>query len=117
MERLKKKQLNLKHRKARVRSTISGTAKRPRLTVHISNRHVSAQLINDEKHQTIAATTSVGRKEKVTITELAIAAGEDIAKKAQKAKIKSVVFDRNGRQYHGRIKALAESARKNGLEF
>lgn len=117
MERLKKKQLNLKHRKARVRSTVSGTAARPRLSVFISNRHVSAQLINDETHQTIAATTSVGVKEKLNLTEQAIKAGEDIAKKAQKAKIKSVVFDRNGRQYHGRIKALAEAARKNGLEF
>lgn len=117
MERLKKKQLNLKHRKARVRSTISGTAVRPRLSVHISNRHVSAQLINDDAHQTIASTTSVGGKEKATITQLAEVAGADIAAKAKKAKITHVVFDRNGRQYHGRVKALADAARKNGLEF
>ncbi len=117
MDRLKKKQLNLKHRKARVRSTISGTADRPRMSVYISNRHVSVQLIDDEAKRTLAATTTVGSKQKATMTELATLAGEEIAKKAKKAKISSVVFDRNGRQYHGRIKALAEAARKNGLEF
>lgn len=117
MNRLEKKTLNLRLRKARVRSTISGDSKRPRLSVFISNQHVTAQLIDDQKHQTIAYATTAGKKSTDTITKKAELVGAEIAAKAKKAKITSVVFDRNGRIYHGRIKALAESARKNGLEF
>lgn len=117
MNRLTKKIQNLKQRKGRVRATVIGTTERPRLTVHVSNRHVSAQIINDEKHHTLVHVTTNGTKITGTMTERAEAIGELIAKKAKTAKITKVVFDRNGRLYHGRIKALADAARKNGLEF
>ena len=114
---LAKKLLNKSLRKNRVRSKVSGTTERPRLTVTISNTHVSAQVIDDVKGHTVAASTSVGAKMTGTMTEKAALVGTDIAKKAKKAKITSVVFDRNGRQYAGRLKALADAARKEGLEF
>lgn len=114
---LAKKLLNKSLRKARVRSKVSGTAVRPRLSVTISNLHVSAQLIDDEAQRTIASATTVGAKATGTMTEKAAVVGADIAKKAKKAKITAVVFDRNGRQYAGRLKALADAARKEGLEF
>ncbi|MCA9329504.1 50S ribosomal protein L18 [Candidatus Saccharibacteria bacterium] len=117
MNRLTKKIQNLKQRKGRVRAVISGSADRPRLSVHVSNRHISAQLIDDDKKHTIAYVTTNGSKIGGTMTEKAEAIGEQIAKKAKSVKITKVVFDRNGKLYHGRIKALADSARKNGLEF
>jgi large subunit ribosomal protein L18 len=117
MADLAKKLLNKSLRKARVRAKVSGTAERPRLTVTISNKHVSAQLIDDVMQHTIAASTTVGAKQTGTVTELAAFVGTDIAKKAKKAKITTVVFDRNGRQYAGRLAALADAARKEGLEF
>ncbi len=112
-----KKLLNRSLRKDRVRAKISGTAERPRLSVTISNMHVSAQLIDDIKQHTLAAATTVGTKQAGTVAEQAAQVGADIAKKAKKIKIKQIVFDRNGRQYAGRLKALAEAARKEGLEF
>lgn len=112
-----KKLLNHGLRKARVRSKISGTAERPRLTVTVSNTHVSAQLIDDIKHNTLAAASTVGSKSTGNLTEKAAVVGSDIAKQAKKIKITQVVFDRNGRQYAGRLKALADAARKEGLEF
>ena len=112
-----KKVLNHSLRKARVRAKISGTASRPRLTVTISNMHVSAQLIDDVAQHTLAAATTVGAKTKGTMAEQAAHVGTDIAKKAKKIKITQIVFDRNGRQYAGRLKALADAARKEGLEF
>ena len=114
---LAKKLLNKSLRKNRVRAKITGTAERPRLTVTISNKHVSAQLIDDIKQHTIAAATTVGTKQTGSITEQAAFVGTEIAKKAKKAKITAVVFDRNGRQYAGRLSALADAARKEGLEF
>lgn len=117
MNELKKKLLNRTLRKNRVRSTVTGTAKRPRLSVTISNMHVSAQLVDDAAGRTLAAATSVGAKLTGTMTEKSAVIGQRIAKQAQKAKIKAVVFDRNGRQYAGRLKALADAARKEGLEF
>ena len=116
-DNLTKKILNRSLRKARVRAKIFGTATRPRLSVSISNTHVSAQLIDDEKQHTMAAATTVGTKQKGTITEQAAIVGADIAKKAKKIKVTEVVFDRNGRQYAGRLKALADAARKEGLDF
>lgn len=112
-----KKLLNKNLRKARVRSKVSGTAERPRLTVTISNVHVSAQLIDDVNGKTLAAATTVGKKTTGTLSEKAAVVGADIAKKATRAKVKTVVFDRNGRAYAGRLKALADAARKEGLEF
>lgn len=111
------KKQNLALRKGRVRAKISGTAERPRLTVTISNLHVSAQIIDDVAQKTLVSTTTVGSKAKGTKTELAAKIGAEIAKKAKKAKINTVVFDRNGRQYAGRLHALADAARKEGLEF
>lgn len=117
MNQLAKKLLNKSLRKNRVRAKVSGTAARPRLTVTISSKHVSAQLIDDVAARTLAASTTVGTKQTGSISEQAAFVGSDIAKKAKKAKITSVVFDRNGRQYAGRLAALADAARKEGLEF
>jgi len=102
----------------RVRSKISGTADVPRLRINISNRHVSAQLIDDDNQATLVASTTVGKQSvKGNLTEKAKWVGADIAKQAATKKIKKVVFDRGYRLYHGRIKALADVARENGLEF
>ena len=109
--------LNRSLRKNRVRAKVSGTAERPRLTVTISNVHVSAQVIDDVKGVTLASATTVGGKTTGTLTEKCALIGAEVAKKAKKAKINAVVFDRNGRQYAGRLKALADAARKEGLEF
>ncbi|HUY85271.1 MAG TPA: 50S ribosomal protein L18 [Candidatus Dormibacteraeota bacterium] len=109
---------NRAQRHARVRSVISGTAQRPRLSVHVSNLHVSAQLIDDTASKTLAQVSTVGQKAvKGTMTERAAWVGTEIAAKAKAAKIKQVVFDRGGKLYHGRVAALAEAARKAGLEF
>jgi len=118
MNRLDHKQANKQLRKQRVRSTISGTAKRPRLSVHVSNRHASAQIIDDTSGKTLVSVTTVQSKvAKGTMTELCAFVGAEIAKKAAKAKVKQVVFDRNGRSYQKRLSALADAARENGLEF
>lgn len=117
MTNLAKKLLNKSLRKNRVRSKVHGTAERPRLSVTISNMHISAQLIDDDKGHTVAAATTIGTKMTGTMTEKAANIGAEIAKKATKVKVKSVVFDRNGRQYAGRLKALADAARKEGMEF
>ena len=117
MNNLAKKIMNKNLRKARVRSKVSGTAERPRLSVTISNVHVSAQLIDDVNQKTLAAATTVGKKSAGTMSEKAAVVGADIAKKAKKVNVTSVVFDRNGRAYAGRLKALADAARKEGMEF
>ena len=114
---LAKKLLNRSLRKGRVRAKVSGTAERPRLSVTISNVHVSAQIIDDVKGHTLASATTVGTKATGTMTDKCAVIGTEIAKKAKKAKINAVVFDRNGRQYAGRLSALADAARKEGLEF
>lgn len=118
MNILAKKLHNRRQRKARIRATLSGTPSRPRLSVHLSNMHVSVQIIDDTTGKTLAAATTVGQKAASgTMTEKATWIGTEIAKKAKTAKITQVVFDRNGRGYHGRVKALAEAARAGGLEF
>ncbi|MBM3209927.1 50S ribosomal protein L18 [Candidatus Saccharibacteria bacterium] len=117
MSDLAKKLLNKNLRKNRVRAKITGTAERPRLSVTVSNAHVSAQLIDDVAQKTLVSATTIGQKSTGTMTERAAIVGADIAKKAKKAKITTVVFDRNGRQYAGRLHALADAARKEGLEF
>ncbi len=108
---------NVVLRKNRVRAKVSGSAERPRLTVTISNLHVSAQIIDDTIGKTLAAATTIGTKTKGTMTEKAAVVGKGIAAKAKKAHITAVVFDRNGRRYAGRLKALADAARNEGLEF
>ncbi len=104
-------------RKNRVRAKVIGTADRPRLSVFISNTHISAQIIDDSTSKTLVSATTVGQKATGTMTEKATVIGKEIATKAKKAKISKVVFDRNGRRYAGRLKALADEARKGGLEF
>jgi large subunit ribosomal protein L18 len=118
MNRLSHKVKNTKLRKNRVRSTVVGTTIRPRLSVHISNYHVTAQIIDDSASNTLAYASSVGAKE-VPANLLARAewVGTKIATEAKKKKIKTVVFDRGGKLYHGRVKTLADAARKEGLEF
>ena len=117
MNRLDKKTQNIARRKNRIRSTVSGTSDRPRLTVTISNNHVSVQIIDDTKHVTLVAATTIGKKVVGTMTEKSVIVGKEIAVKAKKAKIDKIVFDRNGNLYHGRIKALADAARAEGLDF
>ena len=101
----------------RTRAKIHGTAERPRLTVHFSNLHITAQIIDDDKQTTLAYVTTVGQKLTGTKTEKAAKIGAEIAKKAKTAKIKKVVFDRGSKLYAGRMSALADAARKEGLEF
>ncbi|MBQ9016975.1 50S ribosomal protein L18 [Candidatus Saccharibacteria bacterium] len=105
------------YRKNRTRAKIHGTAERPRLTVHISNQHITAQIINDDEGKTLAYATTVGSKLTGTMTEKAAKLGAEIAKKAKTAKVKTVVFDRGSKAYAGRMSALADAARKEGLEF
>ena len=105
------------YRKNRTRSKIHGTAKRPRLAVHISNLHITAQIIDDDAKKTLAYATTVGSKLTGTKTEKAAKIGAEIAKKAKTAKVKAVVFDRGAKAYAGRMSALADAARKEGLEF
>ncbi|MCB9822775.1 50S ribosomal protein L18 [Candidatus Nomurabacteria bacterium] len=118
MNRLQQTAHSLKIRKNRVRSTVSGTETRPRLTVHISNRNVSAQIINDEIGKTlVSSTTTHNSAAKGSQSEKCALVGAEIAKKATKLKISKVVFDRNGRLYQKRLAAFADAARENGLEF
>lgn len=118
MSNLTQKQFNRDLRKSRVRAKIGGTAERPRLSVFISNTHITAQLIDDVEGKTLAYATTVGNKlAKGTMSEKAAIIGTEIAKKAKKAKITTIVFDRGGRKYAGRLHALAEAARQEGLEF
>jgi len=117
MSEQSRKVSNAAQRASRTRASIHGTASRPRLSVHISNKHLSAQIINDDESKTLASATTVGLKSTGTLTDRATILGAEIAKKAKANKISSVVFDRGSKQYHGRIKAVADAARENGLEF
>lgn len=100
----------------RVRSKVFGTSSVPRLSVFRSNKNISCQVIDDEKQITLVSATSKGLKDASNI-EGAKKVGKMIAEACKKAKITKVVFDRGGYLYHGRVEALAEEARKNGLEF
>ena len=109
-----------KMRHARIRESLSGTSERPRLNVFRSNSNISVQIIDDEKAVTLASASSLDKSLKIkngSNVEAAKIVGKDIAEKAKKLNITKVVFDRGGYQYHGRVKALAEAARENGLEF
>lgn len=112
------KQNKRKRRHKRVRAKISGTKDRPRLCIFKSNKHIYAQLIDDEKNKTLATVGDLkikkGKKLKVDIAK---EVGKLIAEQAKTLKIEKVVFDRGGYQYHGRVKALAEGAREGGLKF
>jgi large subunit ribosomal protein L18 len=118
MNNLAKKLHNRSLRAHRVRTVVTGTADRPRLSISISNLHVTAQVIDDSASKTLAYATTVGAKDaKGTMTEKAAWVGKEIAKKAKLKKVNKVVFDRGSKLYHGRVKALADAARAEGLEF
>ena len=102
--------------KYRVRNKVSGVAERPRMSVFRSNKQIYVQIINDQTGRTLAAASSLGL-EAMPKKEQAAKVGELIAKKAIEAGITSVVFDRNGYLYHGRVKEVADAARNGGLKF
>jgi len=107
-------------RHARVRSKISGTAARPRLNVFRSNKHIYAQLIDDVNGVTLASASTMDKEVNLESTgnlDAAVKVGELVAKRAVEKGVSGVVFDRGGYLYHGRIKALADAARENGLQF
>src|SRR3989344_5318454 len=123
MKDLKLKTKRYLRRKQSVRAKITGTAARPRLCVFRSNTHIYGQIIDDVAAKTLVSLSDLnlkmgtdgperGRRKKM---EVALRVGEELAKKAIAKKIKTVVFDRNGFSYHGRVKALADGARKGGL--
>lgn len=109
---------NRDQRKARIRKKILGSVSIPRLSVFRSNRYDSAQIIDDGRGITVVSATTMTLKSKgKTKTEKAFDLGKELAKKALEMKVKEVVFDRSGYRYHGRVKAIAEGARKGGLKL
>jgi large subunit ribosomal protein L18 len=117
MSQATSRQLRARRHK-RVRKHLVGTAERPRLVVFRSNRGIAAQLVDDGAGRTLAAASSLNvRNAKGTKSDQAAAVGKLLAEKAKKAGVKSIVFDRGGYLYHGRVRALAEAAREGGLEF
>jgi ribosomal protein L18, bacterial type len=117
MSELDRKRKNAELRRKRVRARVKGTAERPRLSIKVSNLHITAQIIDDEKKHTVAYATTVGSKATGNKTDKATQIGSEIAKKAKKAGVTSIVFDRNSHKYAKRLNAFAEAARKEGLEF
>lgn len=122
MDNAKERRLARQRRHARVRKQVSGTPERPRLCVFRSLKHVYAQVIDDTQHHTLVsactldAEVQAAASGKDKIGQAAVV-GEVVAKRALKAGIEQVVFDRGGYQYHGRVKSLAEAAREGGLKF
>ena len=118
MNRLAHKTRTVVRRRHRNRNNIYGTEQRPRLSVNISLRHVSAQIINDQTGKTLAYVSTIGLNiQKDSLSQKAELVGKDLALKANKLGIKKVVFDRGAKLYHGRVERLANAARKEGLEF
>lgn len=116
---MKKKNIKkekVKRRHKRIRSSVFGTADQPRLSVFKSNKYIYGQLINDEKSETIISLSSLKIKGK-TFSERCMETGRELAKLALAKKIESVVFDRGGFKYVGRVKAFADGAREGGLKF
>lgn len=112
----------LERRRRRVRQVILGTAERPRLNVFRSAAHIYAQIIDDVRGTTLAAASSLDKSIRTSVKstggiEAAKAVGKLIADRAKSAKVTAVVFDRGGRMYHGRVKALADASREGGLTF
>lgn len=118
ISKIDKNKVRLK-RHARVRTKLSGTSEKPRLNVSRSNKHIYAQIIDDTKGVTLvqASTKDSEVDASTTKVEMASKVGEVIAKKANEKGIEAVVFDRGGYLFHGRVKALADAARENGLQF
>jgi large subunit ribosomal protein L18 len=116
MKTLNAKLAKRTRRHVRIRAKVSGTAEKPRLCVYKSNKHISVQIIDDENGITIASAHSREVKGK-GMMEKAMLVGESVAEKAKAKKVKKVVFDRGGFFYTGNVKAVADGARKGGLEF
>jgi large subunit ribosomal protein L18 len=117
---IQKKLESRQKRKFHIRKRVEGDASRPRLSVYRSNSHIYAQVIDDVSGKTLVAASTLSpelKDAKGKKAEVALLVGELVAKKAQAAKIEAVVFDRNGFNYHGRVAAVAEGARKGGLKF
>lgn len=114
---LKQEKLYRRHR--RVRAKVRGTKECPRFSVFRSNQHISVQLINDNKRETLVSFDDLKIKSKKGLTKMQLAkeVGRLVAKKALEKRIEKVVFDRGGYKYHGRVKAVAEGAREEGLKF
>lgn len=123
MNSMKEKRFKLRRRHLRVRRKVQGTIERPRLAVHRTLKHIYAQVIDDVTGRTLASASTVVKEVKPKLkkgggnVEAAKAVGAEIAARARAAGVTKVVFDRGGYQYHGRVKALADAARKGGLEF
>ncbi len=117
MNNLTHKKISAQRRAYRTRSKVVGAPDRPRLTVHVSHLHVTAQIIDDQSGKTLAYATTVGSKQTGSLTDKAAWVGAQIAVKAKKAKVSTVSFDRGAKLYHGRVKSLADAAREGGLEF
>jgi large subunit ribosomal protein L18 len=122
MDRAKEKRLARQRRHARVRKYVRGTADRPRLCVFRSLQHIHAQVIDDTRGHTLVAASTLDAQVRGQLidkdkTAQAALVGEEVARRALDAGITQVVFDRGGYKYHGRVKSLAEAARKAGLEF
>jgi len=111
------KQANRLKKKIRIRKTVKGTSERPRLCVYRSNSHIYAQVINDDAQKTLLTVSSLSLESKAKGKELAKEVGKAVAAASAKQGIKTVVFDRNGFIYHGRVQALADGAREAGLNF
>jgi large subunit ribosomal protein L18 len=116
MKREQQQHLRRARRVRRVRAKMHGTAVRPRVTVMRSNQHIYLQAINDDLGTTIASSSDVQTKVKGTKTERSVAAGQDLAGKLKAAKVNQVTFDRGAYKYHGRVKAVAEALRTEGIE-
>ena len=118
-DRVKRRQRIKRH----IRKSVSGTADRPRLTVYRSLKSIYAQLVDDTSHRTLVSVSSLTKslqaevQKAKTKTDVAVIVGKALAEEAKKKKIETVVFDRNGFLYHGRVKALADGAREAGLNF
>jgi large subunit ribosomal protein L18 len=122
MDRLKAKRAGLARRRTRVRGKVVGTTERPRLCVTRSNQHIYAQIIDDITGRTVAASSSIDPELRAALKSggniaAAKAVGESVGRKAVEQGVAEVVFDRSGRLYHGRVKALADGARSAGLTF
>ena len=118
MSKLSRNQARLRiHR--RIRKKLAGTAARPRLAVHYTNQHIYAQVIDDASGRTLCAASTLDKEIETPASNVACAAkvGNLVASRAKAAGIESVVFDRGGHLYHGKIKALADAAREGGLDF
>lgn len=122
MERMKAKSAALSRRQRRVRGKVSGTAERPRLRVTRSRAHIYGQLIDDVNARTLVSASSIDSELRPALKsgsniDAATAVGETLGRRAREAGIEEAVFDRGGRLFHGRVKALADGARSAGLKF